>query len=147
MYAACKQYFKESDVVVFAAAVADYTPKFPSARKIKKKEAEFVIELVKTSDIAGELGKLKHDGQVLVGFALETDSEMQNAQDKLLKKNLDFIVLNSVNDKGAGFQFDTNKITIIDKRGKVVNFDLKPKAEVAKDIADYIAEFSKSPNR
>jgi phosphopantothenoylcysteine decarboxylase / phosphopantothenate---cysteine ligase len=147
MFEACKQYFNESDVVVFAAAVADYTPKFPSARKIKKKEAEFIIEMVKTKDIAGELGKLKHDGQVLVGFALETDSEMQNAQDKLAKKNLDFIVLNSVNDKGAGFQFDTNKITIIDKRGKVVNFELKPKADVAKDIADYLAQFSKMPEK
>lgn len=146
MYTACEQYFNQSDVVVFAAAVADYTPKFPSTTKIKKKENEFSIEMVKTRDIASELGKKKHEGQVLVGFALETDSEMQNAREKLVKKNLDFIVLNSVNDKGAGFQYDTNKITIIDKDGKVLHFDLKPKPEVARDIADHIAVFFKSTN-
>ena len=138
MYATCAQYFTFNDVVVFAAAVADYTPKNPSAIKIKKREEEFSIEMVKTTDIAGELGKLKRPGQVLVGFALETDHEMDHAQEKLGKKNLDFIVLNSVNDKGAGFQYDTNKVTIIDNSGNVTKFDLKPKTEVAHDIADYV---------
>ncbi len=138
MYATCAQYFTFNDVIVFAAAVADYTPKNPSAIKIKKREEEFSIEMVKTADIAGELGKLKRPGQVLVGFALETDHEMAHAQEKLNKKNLDFIVLNSVNDKGAGFQYDTNKVTIIDNSGNVTKFDLKPKTEVARDIADYV---------
>ena len=138
MYATCAQYFTFNDVIVFAAAVADYTPKNPSAIKIKKKEEEFSIEMVKTTDIAGELGKLKRPGQVLVGFALETDHEMDHAQEKLGKKNLDFIVLNSVNDKGAGFQYDTNKVTIIDNSGNVTKFELKPKTEVARDIADYV---------
>jgi len=138
MYATCAQYFTSNDVIVFAAAVADYTPKHPSAIKIKKKEDEFVIEMVKTKDIAGELGRLKRPGQVIVGFALETDHEMLHAEEKLAKKNLDFIVLNSVNDSGAGFQYNTNKVTFIDNKGKVTKFDLKPKTEVARDIADYV---------
>ena len=138
MYETCAQYFTFNDVIVFAAAVADYTPKHPSVIKIKKKEDEFSIEMVKTRDIAGELGKLKRPGQVLVGFALETDHEMDHAQEKLGKKNLDFIVLNSVNDKGAVFQYDTNKVTIIDNSGNVTKFGLKPKTEVARDIADYV---------
>ena len=138
MYETCAQYFALNDVIVFAAAVADYTPKHPSAVKIKKKEDEFAIELVKTKDIAAELGRQKHPGQVIVGFALETDNEMENARHKLGKKNLDFIVLNSVNDKGAAFQYDTNKVTIIDNSGNVTKFDLKPKTEVAVDIANYV---------
>ena len=138
MYETCAQYFTSNDVIVFAAAVADYTPKHPSAVKIKKKEEEFSIELVKTKDIAAELGQLKRPGQVIVGFALETDNEMEHAQEKLGKKNLDFIVLNSVKDRGAGFQYDTNKVTIIDNSGNVVKFGLKPKTEVAQDIADYV---------
>jgi len=138
MYETCAQYFTLNDVIVFAAAVADYTPRHPSAVKIKKKEEEFLIEMVKTKDIAAELGKLKRPGQVMVGFALETDNEMANAREKLAKKNLDFIVLNSINDKGAAFQYDTNKVTIIDNSGNVTKFDLKPKTEVAADIADYV---------
>ena len=137
MYTACAQYFEASDVIVFAAAVADYTPKTVSDKKIKKKENEFVLELVKTKDIAAELGKLKTDKQLSVGFALETDNEFDNAQQKLAKKNFDFVVLNSMQDAGAGFKHDTNKITIIDKAGNVVKFDLKTKAEVAADIVDY----------
>ena len=140
MYETCAQYFTLNDVIVFAAAVADYTPKHPSAIKIKKKESEFSIEMVKTKDIAGELGQLKQPHQVIVGFALETDHEMEHAAEKLAKKNLDFIVLNSVNDVGAGFQYDTNKVTIIDNSGKVTKFDLKPKTEVARDIADYVSK-------
>jgi phosphopantothenoylcysteine decarboxylase/phosphopantothenate--cysteine ligase len=140
MYETCAQYFPFNDVIVFAAAVADYTPLYPSSTKIKKKEEQFSIEMVRTKDIALELGKLKKPNQVSVGFALETDNEMSNALEKLKKKNFDFIVLNSVNDKGAGFQADTNKITIIDNAGKVTKFDLKPKTEVAKDIADEVGK-------
>ena len=144
MFDACVQYFLWADVIVFAAAVADYTPKFPSATKIKKKEDEFTIELVKTKDIAGELGKQKRDNQVVVGFALETNNEEANAREKLAKKNLDFIVLNSMRDEGAGFQTDTNKITIIDGKGNVTKFELKSKTEVAKDIVDYVLKITNS---
>lgn len=138
MFEACSQYFNQCDVIVFAAAVADYTPKVVSETKIKKKEGEMFIELKKTPDIAAELGKLKTDKQVVVGFALETDNEFDNAQEKLKRKNMDFIVLNSMRDEGAGFGYDTNRITIIDKEGNVSKFDLKAKAEVAKDIVDYV---------
>jgi len=138
MFTACEQYFSWADVIVFAAAVADYTPKFPSATKIKKKQEEFSIELVKTKDIAGELGKKKRENQVVVGFALETNDEEAHAKEKLEKKNFDFIVLNSMRDEGAGFQTDTNKITIIDRAGNVTKFDLKQKTGVAKDIVGYV---------
>ena len=142
MYGACSQYFAGSDVIIFAAAVADYTPKHPAATKIKKKEEELTLDLVKTKDIASEMGKEKKPDQICVGFALETDNEMDNALSKLNKKNLDMIVLNSLRDEGAGFQHDTNKITIVDKSGNVVKFDLKSKAEVAGDILDYIQKLS-----
>lgn len=138
MFSACAQYFAQCTVIVFAAAVADYTPKYPSAMKIKKREQDFSIELVKTKDIAAELGKQKKTNQVLVGFALETDHEMEHAAEKLHKKNMDFIVLNSMRDKGAGFGGDSNKVTIIDKEGNVTKFGLKPKTEVARDIIAYI---------
>jgi phosphopantothenoylcysteine decarboxylase/phosphopantothenate--cysteine ligase len=138
MFEACSQYFSQCDVIVFAAAVADYTPKVVSETKIKKKEGGFSIELVKTKDIAAELGKLKTDKQVVVGFALETDNELNNAREKLQKKNMDFIVLNSMRDEGAGFGYDTNRVTIIDKEGNTAKFDLKAKAEVAKDIVYYV---------
>ena len=141
-----QQYFLLNDVIVFAAAVADYTPKNPSSVKIKKKEEQFLLELVRTKDIAAETGKLKTDKQVTVGFALETNDEFSNAKQKLEKKNLDFIVLNSTNDKGAGFGHDTNKITIIDRQGNVINFELKSKAEVAKDIVDYISKIINGKN-
>jgi phosphopantothenoylcysteine decarboxylase/phosphopantothenate--cysteine ligase len=137
MFSACEQYFSSADVIVFAAAVADYTPKFPSETKIKKKEEAFHLELIKTKDIATELGKKKRDNQTTIGFALETDNEEANAKEKLKKKNFDFIVLNSMRDEGAGFQSDTNKITIIDKEGNVSKFDLKSKETVAKDIVEY----------
>jgi phosphopantothenoylcysteine decarboxylase/phosphopantothenate--cysteine ligase len=142
MYDACAQYFGESDVIIFAAAVADYTPKYPANSKIKKKEDDFMLELVKTKDIAYELGKLKNPGQISVGFALETDNEMENAVSKLKKKNFDLIVLNSLQDAGAGFQHNTNKVTIVDKSGNVVKFDLKTKTEVAADILDYIQKLT-----
>jgi phosphopantothenoylcysteine decarboxylase/phosphopantothenate--cysteine ligase len=142
MYEVCSQYFDESDVIIFAAAVADYTPKYPANTKIKKKEDDFMLELIKTKDIAYELGKRKKANQVNVGFALETDNEMENALSKLEKKNLDLIVLNSLQDPGAGFQHDTNKVTIVDKSRNVVKFDLKSKAEVAEDIINYIQKLS-----
>ena len=142
MYDACVQYFGESDVIIFAAAVADYTPKHPANTKIKKKENDFMLELIKTKDIAYELGRTKKDGQLTVGFALETDNEMENALSKLEKKNLDMIVLNSLQDAGAGFQHDTNKVTIVDKSRNVVKFELKSKAEVAEDIINYIQKLS-----
>ena len=142
MYDACTQYFGESDVIIFAAAVADYTPKHPANTKIKKKEDDFMLELVKTKDIAYELGKVKTAGQLSVGFALETDNEMANALSKLEKKNFDMIVLNSLQDAGAGFQHNTNKVTIVDKSGNVVKFDLKSKTEVATDILDHIQKLS-----
>jgi phosphopantothenoylcysteine decarboxylase/phosphopantothenate--cysteine ligase len=142
MYEACVQYFSESDVIIFAAAVADYTPKFPANTKIKKKEDDFMLELIKTKDIAYELGELKKPGHIHVGFALETDNEMENAKSKLVKKNLDMIVLNSLQDAGAGFQHNTNKVTIVDKSGNVVKFDLKSKTDVADDIINYIQKLS-----
>lgn len=144
MFDACAQYFADADVIVFAAAVADYTPKHRSDVKIKKKEDSFSIELIKTKDIAAELGKQKQAGQTIVGFALETDNEEANASEKLLKKNFDFIVLNSMRDEGAGFQGDTNKITIIDKQGNVVKFELKQKTEVARDIVSYVTKIRNS---
>jgi phosphopantothenoylcysteine decarboxylase/phosphopantothenate--cysteine ligase len=138
MYEACTQYFTGSDVIVFAAAVADYAPKEKSETKLKKAGDTFTLELVKTKDIAGELGKLKKYNQTIVGFALETDNEEPNAIEKLKKKNFDIVVLNSMQDEGAGFKFDTNKITIIDKAGNVAKFGLKTKKEVAIDIVDYV---------
>lgn len=140
MYDACAQYFSRQDVIVFAAAVADYTPEHPAATKIKKKEPGLTLELTKTKDIAAELGQRKTGQQLTVGFALETDNEVENAKEKLVKKNLDFIVLNSMKDKGAGFQHETNKIAIIDKEGNVINFGLKLKTEAAKDIVSYVLE-------
>ncbi len=142
MYEACSQYFAENDVIIFAAAVADYTPKNPANTKIKKKEDDFMLELIKTKDIAAELGKLKRKDQIYVGFALETDNELENAISKLERKNLDMIVLNSLQDPGAGFQHDTNKVTIVDKSRNVVKFDLKSKTEVAEDILNYIEKLA-----
>lgn len=144
MFDVCAQYFTDADVIVFAAAVADYTPKHRSDTKIKKKEESFTIELIKTKDIAAELGKQKRAGQTIVGFALETDNEVAHANEKLQRKNFDFIVLNSMRDEGAGFQGDTNKITIIDKQGNVVKFELKQKTEVARDIVSYVTKIRNS---
>lgn len=134
MYAACKPHFAKSDVCIFAAAVADYTPKNVAAQKIKKSDAEFSIVLKKNVDIAAEFGKIKKKKQLSIGFALETNNELAHAQAKLQKKNFDLIVLNSLNDKGAGFQFNTNKITTVDRNNKITKFGLKSKAAVADDI-------------
>lgn len=140
MLDACLQYYKDSKACVMCAAVADFTPVTVSAQKIKKQDTDLNIELKKTTDILKTLGEQKRDGQILVGFALETNNEEDNAVEKLKKKNLDFIVLNSLNDKGAGFKTDTNKITIIDHKLQKTVFDLKDKNEVAKDICNKVAE-------
>ena len=134
MLEAALTYFAESDLSILSAAVADYRPKEVSINKIKKDNSELKIDLVKTPDILATLGKLKSDRQILVGFALETDNEEDNAVKKLKNKNLDFIVLNSLRDKGAGFKNDYNKITIIDRELNKEAFELKPKALVAADI-------------
>ena len=137
MYAAVKQLAPAADIWVFAAAVADYKPKVVADRKIKKAGAELTIELVKNVDIAAALGKEKREDQFAVGFALETDNEDGNAREKLQKKNLNMIVLNSLNDPGAGFKHDTNKITIIERESTTA-FELKQKSEVAQDIVNLI---------
>jgi phosphopantothenoylcysteine decarboxylase / phosphopantothenate---cysteine ligase len=141
MYDEVQKYFQESDITVLAAAVADYTPKYTADKKIKKKEDSFNLELVKTVDIASELGKKKKNDQIIIGFALETDNEIENAKGKLVSKKLDLIILNSMNDKGAGFAKDTNKITIIDKDNNISNFELKSKKEVASDIVQTIMNY------
>lgn len=138
MYEACLKEYEEADITVMAAAVADYTPAKVAISKVKKQQDDLNISLKKTKDILQELGRWKKHGKILVGFALETDDELNNAREKLQKKNLDAIVLNSLKDKGAGFSHDTNKITIIDKYNNISNFELKPKAEVAIDIVEKI---------
>jgi phosphopantothenoylcysteine decarboxylase/phosphopantothenate--cysteine ligase len=130
--------YKDSDVIIMAAAVADYTPENIASDKIKKTENGFQINLKSTKDILATVGGLKANNQMLIGFALETNNEENNAKGKLVRKNLDFIVLNSLNDIGAGFGFDTNKITIIDRDNNVEKFELKPKSEVAADIFNKI---------
>lgn len=137
MYQACLEHYSSADITIFAAAVADYTPKTVSDIKIKKKEDTFSIEMVKTKDIAKELGLLKQEYQVNVGFALETNNEEVNASKKLQNKNLDFIVLNSLQNVGTCFGSDNNKITILEHNNKI-EFELKSKEEVAKDIIKHI---------
>ncbi len=135
MYEASTSFFPSSDAAILSAAVADFTPSVTADHKIKRKGDELTITLQPTKDIAAELGTMKTDSQVLAGFALETNDENANAQAKLKKKNFDFIVLNSLNDKGAGFRVDTNKITIISS-DKSAEYPLKSKVEVASDIID-----------
>jgi phosphopantothenoylcysteine decarboxylase/phosphopantothenate--cysteine ligase len=137
MYDAAHEHFSTSDIAILSAAVADYKPKNISTKKIKKNDAIMSIELVKTKDILASLGEIK-TGQFLVGFALETNNELENALGKLKRKNLDLIVLNSLQDKGAGFKKSTNKVTIIDKSEKISEFSLKSKSEVAQDIFNEI---------
>ena len=141
MFEATEQRFETADVVILAAAVADYTPAQVADRKIKKKEATFTIELTKTVDIAATLGARKRLGQVLVGFALETNDEVENARKKLIYKNLDFIVLNSLQDAGAGFGHDTNRVTLLFRDGRIQNFELKSKQDVARDLVCIISAF------
>lgn len=135
MYNACMSHYPTSDAGILCAAVADFTPECVADKKIKREKDDLTLNLRPTHDIAAALGKIKTDSQRLVGFALETNDETAHAQDKLKRKNFDFIVLNSLNDKGAGFRCDTNKITIIDS-GKAEEYPLKTKKEVAADIID-----------
>lgn len=135
MYNACMSHYPTSDVGILCAAVADFTPECVADKKIKREKDDLTLNLKPTHDIAAALGKIKTDRQRLVGFALETNDETAHAQDKLKRKNFDFIVLNSLNDKGAGFRCDTNKITIIDS-SKAEEYPLKTKKEVAADIID-----------
>jgi phosphopantothenoylcysteine decarboxylase/phosphopantothenate--cysteine ligase len=138
MYDTCMAEFPTADIAVMSAAVADYTPVETAPEKIKKTSGTLVIELTKTKDILKSLGQVKKNGQLLVGFALETANERQYALDKLASKNADLIVLNSLNDEGAGFGFDTNKVTIFEKSGNETAYGRKPKQQVAKDIVDKI---------
>lgn len=138
MYKATVKLAKTAGIIVMSAAVADYKPSNVADKKIKKKDSHLVLDLEKTNDILAAVGKEKKKGQLLVGFALETDNEEANAQKKLKEKNLDFIVLNSLADKGAGFGHNTNKIKIIGKDNKPVDFQLKSKAAVAADIVNHI---------
>ncbi len=141
MYEASLRVFPSCDGGIMTAAVADFTPVTTENTKVKRGKENYTIELTPTKDIAASLGSIKTINQFLVGFALETNDEETNAKLKLEKKNLDFVVLNSLNDKGAGFQYDTNKITIINKRGECKKFGLKSKAEVAKDIVNELIAY------
>ena len=140
MFETTKLYFKKADIIVLSAAVADYTPAVVADKKIKKKEDTFNIELTKTVDIAKTLGAIKRPEQLMVGFALETDNEVENAIGKIKSKNLDMIVLNSLQNLGAGFGHDTNKISIIKRDGTMIDFDLKSKQDVAMDIMDEVVK-------
>jgi len=142
MHEQVNAHFPTTEIGIFAAAVADYKPDVVAKNKIKKSDSNLNISLEKTVDILAEMGSKKNDKQFIVGFALETDNEVENAKDKLKRKNLDMIVLNSLNNKGAGFQHNTNKITIIDKANNISDFELKDKSEVAKDVIDKIIELS-----
>jgi phosphopantothenoylcysteine decarboxylase/phosphopantothenate--cysteine ligase len=141
MLSACEKHFDSVNIAVFSAAVADFSPRTTYTDKVKRGAEDLRIALKPTVDIAAAFGKKKRNDQIAVGFALETFNEMQNAQSKLRKKNLDLIVLNSLNDPGAGFQTDTNKITIIDKNNNIDKFELKSKAAVAVDIVEKIIRF------
>lgn len=142
MYQASIKEFEDTDIAILAAAVSDYTPIQISPIKIKKAGKHLNIDLRKTTDILAYLGQIKKTNQLLVGFALETNNEIENAQKKLKKKQLDFIVLNSLQEEGAGFKHDTNKITILDKQGTIQQFPLKSKQEVAQDILAKIIAIS-----
>ncbi|PWH82185.1 bifunctional phosphopantothenoylcysteine decarboxylase/phosphopantothenate--cysteine ligase CoaBC [Algibacter marinivivus] len=137
MYDEVHKYFKASDIGILSAAVADFKPKEVASQKIKKKSDTLTLELEKTKDILASLGEIKKQ-QYLVGFALETNNELENAKGKLKRKNLNLIVLNSLNDKGAGFKTDTNKVTFIDDKENVSEFQLKSKSEVASDLLNKI---------
>lgn len=138
MYTAAIEQFQQADIAILCAAVADFTPENKADNKIKRGKDGLTLNLIPTQDIAAELGKSKKSNQILVGFALETNNETAHAIDKLQRKNLDFIVLNSLNDEKSCFGYDTNKVCIIDKEGGINNFPLKNKQEVAKDIINKI---------
>lgn len=142
MYEEATSLYPSVDAGILCAAVADFTPEEVAGKKVKREKEDLVLRLKPTRDIAATLGETKKEGQLLVGFALETDNELQHASEKLERKNLDFIVLNSLKDEGAGFGHDTNKITIIDRQ-QHTSYELKPKIEVAKDIIDRLTELLK----
>ncbi len=143
MYEAATKHFPKADIAILCAAVADFTPKTTADKKIKRKGDNLKLELQPTKDIAAALGAVKKKKQVLVGFALETDNEQKNAKEKMERKNFDFIVLNSLQDKGAGFRVDTNKVTIIGRHNDLTAYDIKSKREVAEDIIGYVIQNSK----
>jgi phosphopantothenoylcysteine decarboxylase/phosphopantothenate--cysteine ligase len=147
MYETAARFFPASQIVLLAAAVADYAPRHPAEQKIKKKENAFSLELEKTIDIAATLGKSKQPGQVITGFALETENEQENALAKLRNKNMDLIVLNSLQDAGAGFGHETNRVTIFDRNGGSIRTDLLPKSEIARKIVDIVIEKFENENR
>ena len=138
MYDQTTKYFPQSDIAILSAAVSDFTPENKAENKIKKTGNNLIITLTPTQDILARLGEIKKDNQILIGFALETDNEKENAIKKLKNKNLDFIILNSLKDKGAGFETPTNKITIIDKNLNTQEYKLKTKEDVAIDIVNKI---------
>lgn len=138
MLEAVKLVMPEAQLGIFAAAVADYKPVKVESQKIKKNDDQYMLKLIKNTDILLYVGSQKRSDQVLVGFALETQNELENAKKKLVKKNLDMIVLNSLNNPKSGFQYDTNQITLIDKNNNIVYFELKTKVEVARDIVNSI---------
>ena len=144
MYSQCLNYFDDCNGAIMVAAVADFAPVAIDNQKIKRTSSNYFLELRPNPDIAASLGKIKRKNQILVGFALETNDEEQNALSKLQKKNLDFIVLNSLRDSGSGFKHDTNKIKILEKSGAIFTYDLKPKTEVAVDIVDKLIEIEES---
>lgn len=144
MHQACLDFIGETDILIMAAAVADYTLDHPALEKLKKKGDNITLTLSPTVDILKELGKNKRSGQFFAGFALETENALLNARKKLKNKSLDLIVINSLEDTGAGFGVTTNKVTIISRSGKIVAGELKPKREVASDIVDEILVSLKS---
>jgi phosphopantothenoylcysteine decarboxylase/phosphopantothenate--cysteine ligase len=144
MASECIARFPGCDIAILAAAVADFSPEKVEERKIKRTGDEIVLRLKPTKDIAETLGKMKKKSQILAGFALETHNEISNATAKLKRKNLDVIILNSLKAKGAGFGYDTNRITIIDRNNIINKFELKSKEEAARDILDKIVSMLKS---
>ena len=142
MYNVCKGLIDHVDVAIFNAAVSDFTPVKPSSKKVKRGKEEWTIRMKPTKDIAAEMGKAKKKGQLFVGFALETDNDLEHARSKLQRKNLDLIVLNSLQEKGAGFGTDTNRVTMIDRSGNMDSFELKPKNQVAADLVDRVIKMT-----
>jgi phosphopantothenoylcysteine decarboxylase / phosphopantothenate---cysteine ligase len=144
MASECIARFTGCDIAILAAAVADFTPEKVGIRKIKRADGDIILRLKPTEDISGTLGKMKNKSQILAGFALETHNEIANATAKLKCKNLDLIIMNSMQDKGAGFGYETNRITIIDRNNNIDKFELKSKEEAAKDILDKIVSMINS---
>lgn len=140
MLEAFREPSSSADVCIFAAAVADYSPLEKKPQKIKKQQGSLDISLQKTPDIAAWFGERKKKGQYAVGFALETELELQHAREKMERKNFDLVVMNSLNDPGAGFGHDTNKVTVLDRNNKMYTFELKHKSEVAADIIAIISD-------